>query len=135
LTNTSSPLFQNLSRGILPNTFERAPLLLLNNPIALQKRYLKLKDDPNVRSQQAYFREAVMASEQEALEMLVGLFEWLDGLEPQPTSKIVSGHDALERRIDKVTGPLDRQAKKVQGALKDKVEAGVRRVNRFLIDM
>jgi hypothetical protein len=133
LTNTSSPLFQNLSRGILPNTFERAPLLLLNNPIALQKRYLKLKDDPNVRSHQAYFREAVMASEQEALEMLVGFFEWLDGLEPQPTSKIVSGHDALERRTDKVTGPLDRQAKEAQGALKDK--AGVRRVNRFLIDM
>jgi hypothetical protein len=90
LTNTSRPLFQNLSRGILPNAFEHVPFLLLNNPIALQKRYLELKDDPNVRSQQAYFREAVKVSEEAALEMLVGLFEWLDGLEPQPTSNTVS---------------------------------------------
>jgi len=34
-------------------------------------------------------RKAVKASEQSALETLVGLFDWLDNLDPQPTAGIV----------------------------------------------
>jgi hypothetical protein len=30
-------------------------------------------------------RREVMAGEQSALEMLMDIFDWLDGLEPQPT--------------------------------------------------
>jgi len=37
--------------------------------------------------------DVVKAIEQNALKMLVDLFDWLDGLEPQPTTEIVSLHD------------------------------------------
>ena len=35
------------------------------------------------------FRRMVKAAEQEALEVLVDIIDWLDGLEPQPTADIV----------------------------------------------
>jgi hypothetical protein len=35
-------------------------------------------------------RREVKASEQDTLDMLVGLFDWLDGLERQPTTMAVS---------------------------------------------
>ena len=38
------------------------------------------------------FRRMVKAAEQETLEILVDLFDWLDGLEPQPTADIVPHH-------------------------------------------
>lgn len=33
--------------------------------------------------------KAVKAGEENALEMLVNLFDWLDGLEPEPVTEIV----------------------------------------------
>ena len=33
-------------------------------------------------------RRAVKAGEENALEVLVDLFDWLDGLEPQPTTEV-----------------------------------------------
>jgi hypothetical protein len=128
LTNTSSPLYQNFSGDMLPDPFKHAPQFLLNNPIALQRRYLRLKDDPKMR-----YQRAVKADEQDASGTLVGLFDWLDSLEPRPTAKIPSLYEQCQGVVAKVTGPFARQAKDLQGALKDKMEAGVRRVNRILI--
>ena len=82
LTNTSNPLYQNFSGDILPESVKGAPQFLINNPIALQRKYLELKGSQKMRAQMTSFREAVKASEQDALEMLVDLFDWLDGLEP-----------------------------------------------------
>jgi len=90
LTNTSNPLFQNFPGDILPEAFKDAPQFLLNNPIALQRKYVELMDGANTRSQVRDFREAVEASEQDTLEMLVDLFGWLDSLKPQPTTSRLS---------------------------------------------
>jgi hypothetical protein len=133
LTNTSTPLDENFSRDTLPDVFKHAPHFLLNNPIALQRRYLELKDNPNMEGQRSYFRETVKAREQDGLEVLVELFDWLDRLEPRPTTKTLPLYKQCQRIVAKVTGPLARQAKELQGSFKDKVEAGVRRVNRILI--
>jgi len=94
LTNTSDPLYQNLSGDILPEVCKDVPQFLLNNPIALQRRHLKLKDKggPNTSGQTTGFREVVKASEQDALEMLVGLFDWLDGLDPPKARNILIGN-------------------------------------------
>jgi len=54
---------------------EGAPQFFLNNPIALQRKYIKLMGDPNMRKVRAEFRKGVKAGEQEALEMLVDLFD------------------------------------------------------------
>ena len=68
LTNTSTPLYQNFSRDILPEISKDAPQFLLNDPIMLQRKYLELKGSQKMRGQMSDFREEVKASEQDALE-------------------------------------------------------------------
>jgi len=87
-TNVTSPLHWNFSGDTIPDVLKDAPRLLLNNPIALHKKYLKLKGDPNMKKGMSELLRAVNAGEQNALETLVDLFDWLDGLEPQPTREI-----------------------------------------------
>ena len=88
-TNVSSPLHWNFSRDTIPDVLNCGPHFLLSNPIALQKRYLNLKNDPNMKMRMAGFRKAVEVEEGNAFEILVDLFDWLDGLEPQPTTEIL----------------------------------------------
>ena len=87
-TNASGPLHWNFSEDTTPNVLKGVPRFLLDNPIALQKKYLKLKNDPNMKIERARLCKAVKAGEEDALEMLVDLFDWLDGLEPQPTTEL-----------------------------------------------
>jgi len=70
------------------------PLFLLNNPIALQKKYLELKDGPSRTKREADWRKAVTDAEGNALEMLAGLFDWLDGLQPHPTTGVPKNNQA-----------------------------------------
>jgi len=84
-TNVSSPLSWNFSQDTIPKELKDAPQFLLNNPVALQKRYTELKDDP---TQNEEMREVVKTGEQKALETLVQLFDWLEGLKPQPMTKV-----------------------------------------------
>ena len=87
-TNVLSPLHWNFSLDTVPPVLKDAPQFLLNNPVALQRKYLKLKEDPNMKKRRIDLRNAVKAGEQHALAMLVKLFDWLDGLEPQRTTEI-----------------------------------------------
>ena len=80
LSNTSNLLFQNFSVDALSGVLKAAPQFLLSNPIALQRKYLELMNDPSMKKERAGFRSAVKAAEQETLEVLVDLFDWLDGL-------------------------------------------------------
>jgi len=89
LTNVSSPLYQNFSGDTVPGALKDAPHFLLNNPVALQKKYLKVKDDPNAKQGSTDPRDGLKADEQNTLEMMAELFHWLDTLEPQPTTEIV----------------------------------------------
>ncbi len=95
-TNVLSPLHWNFSLETLPPELRGAPQFLLNNPITLQRKYLKLKDDPNMKKRRADLRNDVKAGEQNALQMLVELFDWLDSLEPQDTTEIVTGSQKRE---------------------------------------
>ena len=88
-TNVSSPLFLNFRQDTLPSILKDAPQFLIDNPIVLQKRYLKIKDSPKVKMKTAYCHEVVKTGERNALEMLVDFFDWLDSLEPQSTTDIV----------------------------------------------
>ena len=97
LTNTLNSFFQNFSKDVLPGAFKDAPQFRFNNPIALQKKYLRLKDDPSVKPGRVDFRNAVKVAEEKALEMLVELFDWLDGLEPQPTTEVFPLYDKSPR--------------------------------------
>lgn len=88
-TNVLSPLHWNFSEDTIPDVLKEVPHFLINNPVALQKKYLKLKDDPYMKTGRAEFRKAVKGGEENALKTLVELFDWLDRLEPQPMTNVV----------------------------------------------
>jgi hypothetical protein len=88
-TNVSSPIYFNFPQHTLPGFLKDAPHFLLDNPIALQKKYLKMKDGPNMKMRRTDLHGAVKAIEQNALETLVDFFDRLDSLEPLSTASIV----------------------------------------------
>jgi len=88
-TNVSDPLHWNFPRDTLLEVLKDAPEFLLNNPVALQREHSKLKD-PNMNKERTKLCNAMKAVEQDTLEMLVKLFDWLDGLRPQSVTEIVS---------------------------------------------
>jgi len=52
------------SGNTLPDVLENAPQFLLDNPIALQRKYLKLKDDIKTKNRRAEMRKTVKAGEE-----------------------------------------------------------------------
>ena len=122
-TNVSSPLHWNFSRDALPEVLQDAPQFLLNNPVALQKKYLKLENEPNMKTGKANLRKSVKAGEEDALEMLVDLFDWLDGLEPQPTTEIVPAR-GMSRQDG--AGAADNRAPMSKTAAKEAKHSAVR---------
>ena len=87
LTNVPSPLYFNFSPDTIPDVFREAEQLLLDNPVALQKKYLGMKGHSN--REMLKIRKTMQAGEETALGVLVELFDWLDGLMSQPTTEIV----------------------------------------------
>ena len=106
-TNVLSPLHWNFTLDSVPETLQEAPQFLLNNPIALQR---KLQNVPNM-NRRRYLRDAVKTSEQNALQMLVELFDWLDGLEPQATTEIVTGSERREATSTNHPSPMEEVSK------------------------
>ena len=101
-TNVLSPLHWNFSGDTIPAGLKDAPYFLLNNPVALQRKYLKLKEDPSMKKVEAEMCKAVKASEQNGLGMLIELFDWLDDLEPQPTTVMPSLRGELQTAEEKI---------------------------------
>jgi len=106
-TNVLSPLHWNFSLDTVPPALRSASQFLLNNPIALQRKYLKLKNNPSMKKRAPDMHKAVKAGEQNAMQMLVKLFDWLDGLEPQGTAEIVARSQKREVPIANSPSPVD----------------------------
>ena len=61
-------------------------------------------------------QKGIEEAEQVALEMLVDLFDWLDGLEPQPTTEIVDLYkksQIIESKITDTLPQMDQAAKQM----------------------
>jgi hypothetical protein len=115
-SNSATYLSLNFSQDAVPDILKEAPQFLLDNPIALQKKFLKFKDMPNKKKVRKESHEAVERAEEMALEMLVELFDWLDGLEPQPTTEIVALYEkshAIESKITKTLAQMDQVSAKM----------------------
>ena len=78
-------------------------------------------------------RGEVKAAEQGALENLVNLFDWLDGLEPQPTSEVVTHYEESRSIVANVISPLVKPMKEFRRKVKKKVQEGVQKVRRIFI--
>lgn len=87
LTNVADHFSSNFSQDTIPGVLKGARQFQIDNPVALQTRYLKVKGDRKMKNKVTKMSNAMKSSERKALKMLVALFDWLDGLEPQPTTK------------------------------------------------
>jgi hypothetical protein len=103
LTDVSSPLYQTFSGETVPDALKGAPQVLLNNPVAPQKKYSKLKGGPHVRHGATDPRDTVKSDENHTLEMLVEFFDWLDSLGPQPTTEKLVPPQYISAWMDQVT--------------------------------
>ena len=92
LTTFGDPVLWGPFQETVPTVLKDAPLFSLGIPIVLQKG---LEGDRNVRG-------IVKPDDQRNLGMLVKLFDWLDGLEPQPATEIVCLHE-MHQNIDVIT--------------------------------
>jgi len=109
-TNVASPLSWNVCQDTIPEVLNGAPQFRIDNPVALQEKYFKLKDGPNIKPK---LYEEVKGGEQNALEMLVGFFDWLGGLEQHPMTEAVSPYEEsqnIKSRITELLAPMDQAA-------------------------
>jgi len=113
LTNVISPLHCNFSEDTVPDVLKEAPQFLLNNPIALQRKFLNLRDKPDMKKRRTEFREAVKTAEQDALEMLVDLFDRLDGIEPQQRMKVAPLYKKRHSIVANIIATLTRHMREL----------------------
>ena len=109
-TNSMSFLNFNVHKDAIPDILKYAPQFLFSNPIPLQKKFLELKDGPTKKKMRREMQNTVKSAEQTALEMLVELFDWLDGLEPQSTTDFMSLYKkshAIESKITTALAQMD----------------------------
>ena len=103
LTHVGGPLFFDFFQSTVSGNFKKGPIFLLHNPIMPSYNF---SFDPVVRSEGT-------ACEQRSLESLVELFDWLDGLEPQPATEIVYLYELYQNIEAKTIDILDQRAREV----------------------
>lgn len=106
-SNTPTLLALNVSNDAIPSALTGAPRFLLDNPIALKRKCLEVEDiwDNNEKKKKEMER-LVHSAERRALKTLVALFDWLDNLEPQPTTEIVTLYERSQAIEVKITNTL-----------------------------
>jgi len=109
-TNVANPLSWNFCQDAIPEDLKAAPQFQIDNPVALQGKYLRLKGAPDMKNTRTGMHAAVKDGELSGLETLVGLFDWLDGLEGHPTTEVVplyeKSHD-IKPKTTKLLTPMD----------------------------
>ncbi|EDR10204.1 uncharacterized protein LACBIDRAFT_325891 [Laccaria bicolor S238N-H82] len=122
-TNVSSPLSWNFEVDTLPVELRGAKRFLVDNPLAMQKNYLKIRAkaeaegeiDENDQDILDELEAAVNTGHQATLKMLVKIFNWLDGLEPQATKEIMSLYNQsieIERNISSTLARMTQLSEK-----------------------
>jgi hypothetical protein len=112
-TNVLSPFYWDFSGDTIPEVLEDVPHFFLNNPVPLQRKYLRLENYPRMNRRRADIRKAIKACEDGALEMLVDLFDWLDSLEPQSimeSSPLYEEAQNIMSMIADIHAPMDQVA-------------------------
>jgi len=115
-TNVSSPLSWNFDMNSLPDVLRDANYWLLDNPIAMRKKFLDIQIQHSTPSKLlSSLDRAVEEGHTKALGDLAEMFNWLDGLHPQPTKDITSLYVKsldIDRNISNALARMDQLAKK-----------------------
>jgi len=105
LSSVPTPASLNFPDNAILKDLKDAPKFLIDNPIALQKNYLKQMGRLDQKTLNK-MKDSIQRAEDDALEMLVELFDWLYGLEPQPTNEITTLYKKSQDIESKVTDTL-----------------------------
>jgi len=90
-TNVSGPLYWNFPRDTIPEDLEGAPQFFLNNPIALQRKFLGLRDNPIMKNGGMDLRNIVKADEKGAWRCWsISLTGWTTSIDPRRRELYVS---------------------------------------------
>jgi hypothetical protein len=90
----------------IPEILKDAPQFLLDNPIALRRKSVALKDNPSMKKAMMELQKAAKWAEGRALKTLGDLFDWLDTLEPQLTTEIVALYEKSQGLHAKITNTV-----------------------------
>lgn len=121
-TNVSSPLSWNFDEESLPEALRDNALYLLDNPVAMQDKYVREKQKMESKGKVNQnilrtLRESVEEGHKKALSELVRIFDWLDTLSPQPTNDILSLYNQsqdIEKNISDALATMAQMATKKQ---------------------
>ena len=122
-TNVTNPVFGNFERDTLPDELQGAKHFFINNPLSMQKNYLKVlaeaeaegEIDEDTEDTLDESKTAVDAGHKATLKMLAKIFNWLDGLEPQATKEITSLYNQsseIERNISSTLARMTQLSEK-----------------------
>ena len=101
ITNVPDELSCNFEVNSLPQALLSAhvPLFMLDNPIARERKFRDLQQDPQKRlrpDQRERMRMFVQETHKKALNVFVELFDWIDQRTLQPTKDIMSLYEKTE---------------------------------------
>ncbi|KAF9464254.1 hypothetical protein BDZ94DRAFT_1297271 [Collybia nuda] len=125
-TNVSSPLSWNFDEESLPEALRDNALYLLDNPVAMQDKYLREKQKMESKGKVNQtilntLKASVEEGHKKALGELVKIFDWLDSLSPQPTNDILSLYNQsqdIEKNISDALATMEQIATKKQALQK-----------------
>jgi len=99
-TNVSSPLSWNFDQNSLPDVLRGHDdnQWLMDNPLAMWNKYLQIRAQSNIsRKVLSGLLGAVKDGHQKALQEVGSIFDWLDGLKPQPTNEIMNLYEQSQQ--------------------------------------
>ncbi|KIY66908.1 hypothetical protein CYLTODRAFT_354146 [Cylindrobasidium torrendii FP15055 ss-10] len=97
-TNVSNALSWNFQPDSIPSFLQSAQQLIVDNPFAMREKYLSIIAQTKQHNASVLGRleRSITSAHDDAVEELVKLFDWMDGLEPQPTSEILNLYNKLQ---------------------------------------
>ena len=124
-THVSRRDYLNFEVDMLPVELRGAKDFFIDNPLAMQKKYLKYRAKAEAEgkideNKMKKLKNRVNQNHQTAVETLSEIFDWLDGLKYQATTEITSLYNKsidIEHRIDRMTqlpGEVDELKKLVK---------------------
>ncbi|KAF8634785.1 hypothetical protein AX17_004108 [Amanita inopinata Kibby_2008] len=131
-TNVTTPLSWNFDQGSLLEALRnRRNQFLLDNPLAMWKKYLELE------SQQSFDEDDLLELE-EGIDKgyAKALIDWLDGLSRQPTNDILDLYKKSQDTEHQITNALSRMSQLAEKKkdLKKKKRSNLRKAVNFYLD-
>jgi len=119
-TNVQDMYRCNFDMNSFPPELQEAKCFCIDNPLALYKNDQRNREQLGMRGQSRKKKRGSKKSFNDehvmAVDMLVDIFHWLDGLESQPTTEVTSLYDQsieIERRINGTLARMEQLADQV----------------------